>query len=114
SLRQNTRCQDYGCACLRLLLLPRCRRSPAYSRRIDRHQDNFNMKYLALILLAALTWVDPATVKKINETKSAAESSFKKGDYSAAIEKYRYLVDSLNVREDEVMLNVAHAYYLAK
>lgn len=72
------------------------------------------MKYLALILLAALTWVDPATVKKINETKSAAESSFKKGDYSAAIEKYRYLVDSLNVREDEVMLNLAHAYYLAK
>jgi len=72
------------------------------------------MKFLFLVTLTLLTLVDPATVRKINVAKSAAEDAFKRGDYPAAIVHYQYLVDSLGVKEDEVVLNLANAYYLAK
>jgi hypothetical protein len=72
------------------------------------------MKIFALILLALMALVDPATVKKINSAKSAAEDAFKSGDYATAIRHYAYLVDSLGVTEDEVILNLANARYLAK
>lgn len=72
------------------------------------------MKGLLLIAFALLLSVDPATVKRINSAKSAAEDAFKKGDYVAAIGHYKLLVDSLGVREDEVLINLANAYYLAK
>lgn len=71
------------------------------------------MKY-ALIILALALAIDPATVKKINTAKSAAEEAFRSGDYPKAIQHYRYLVDSLGVTEDEVLLNLANAYYLAR
>lgn len=72
------------------------------------------MKYAVIIALTFLTAVDPATVKKINEAKSEAKEAFQKGDYQSAIRHYEYLVDSLVVMEDEVMLNLANAYYLEK
>lgn len=71
------------------------------------------MKLLPLIIVALLALIDPAMVRKINAAKAAAEEAFKKGDYTAAMRHYRYLVDSLGVTEDEVMLNLANASYLA-
>jgi Ca-activated chloride channel homolog len=72
------------------------------------------MKVLLLVALSMLVSVDPATVRKINSAKSAAEDAFKSGDYKTAIRHYKFLVDSLGVNEDEVVLNLANAYYLAK
>jgi len=72
------------------------------------------MKIFFVIVLSLLAGVDPATVKKINAAKSAAESAYKSGDYTSAIRHYQFLVDSLGVNEDEVLLNLANAYYLAK
>lgn len=74
------------------------------------------MKALLVIflVLSLFTSVDPATVRKINAAKSRAEEAFKSGDYKSAISQYKYLVDSLGVEEDEVKLNLANAYYLAK
>ena len=72
------------------------------------------MKVILLLILSAVLWVDPATVKKINSAKSAAEEAFKRGDYSTAVKHYQFLVDSLGVHEDEVILNLANASYLAK
>lgn len=72
------------------------------------------MKVLLVMALSLAVWVDPATVKKINDAKEAAEEAFKRGDYSAAIGHYHLLVDSLGVREDEVILNLANASFLAK
>ena len=72
------------------------------------------MKVFLFVALSIVTWVDPATVRKINATKSAAEKAFKSGDYAAAVFHYKTLVDSLGVNEDEVVLNLANAYYLAK
>lgn len=72
------------------------------------------MKLVVLVALVLMVMVDPATVRKINAAKSAAEEAFKSGDYPAAIRHYQYLVDSLGVQEDEVILNLANALYLAK
>ena len=72
------------------------------------------MKVLALVLLSFVVSVDPATVKKINDAKAAAEDAFKRGDYPAAVSHYKFLVDSLGVAEDEVILNLANASFLAK
>lgn len=74
------------------------------------------MKLFLLIALSIslLTTVDPATVRKINAAKSEAEEAFKSGNYQSAIQHYKYLVDSLGVQEEEVMLNLANAFYLAK
>jgi hypothetical protein len=71
------------------------------------------MKFF-LFLLVAIALVDPATVKKINKAKSAAEEAYRKGDYLTAIRHYQFLVDSMGVNEDEVVLNLANAFYLAK
>lgn len=72
------------------------------------------MKAFIVVMLSLAVWVDPATVKRINTAKSAAEDAFKRGDYAAAVAHYEYLVDSLGVNEDAVLLNLANAHYLAK
>jgi Ca-activated chloride channel family protein len=74
------------------------------------------MKVLVILAfsLSVLASVDPATVRKINTAKAQAEEAFKRGDYKSAVSRYKYLVDSLGVDEDEVRLNLANAYYLAK
>jgi len=69
------------------------------------------MKVVILILMVLL--IDPGKIGKINSLKSEAKDAYKKGDFKTAISKYRYLVDSLNVNEDEVKLNLANAYFEA-
>lgn len=69
---------------------------------------------LSIALVVSALTVDPATVRKINAAKTRAEEAFKSGDYKSAISHYKYLVDSLDVHEDEVMLNLSNAYYLSK
>lgn len=71
------------------------------------------MKY-ALVILFALLINDPVKISRINSAKADAKKAFQSGDYKTAAEKYTYLVDSLGVKEDEVLLNRAHAYYLMK
>lgn len=71
------------------------------------------MKYAWIIVLALLV-NDPIKISKINSAKTAAKKAFQTGDYQTAVEKYKYLIDSLGVKEDEVLLNLAHARYLLK
>lgn len=71
------------------------------------------IKFL-FFLLVTLALVDPATVRKINAAKAAAEEAYRKGDYLTAVRHYQFLVDSMGVNEDEVVLNLANAFYLAK
>ncbi|HYG02144.1 MAG TPA: hypothetical protein VD927_06830 [Chryseosolibacter sp.] len=73
------------------------------------------MKTLTMILLIGLAFsTDPTKTGKINKAKREAKELFNQGDYKAAAEKYKYLVDSLGVTEEEVNLSMAHAYYLSK
>src|SRR3954462_15742371 len=72
------------------------------------------MKFNIVLILALLVWTDPGKISKINATKAAAKKAFYDGQYKEAVKKYRYLIDSLGVSEDEVSLNLANAYYLSK
>jgi Ca-activated chloride channel homolog len=69
------------------------------------------MKSLSTFVLLLALLTDPTKIGKINALKSDAKKAYLAGDYKTAITKYRYLVDSLNVQEDEVLLNLANAYY---
>lgn len=72
------------------------------------------MKVLATFLLTLIFLTDPTLIGKVNTLKNEAKKAYLKNDFTTAVQKYRYLVDSLNVREDEVMLNLASAYYNLK
>jgi hypothetical protein len=72
------------------------------------------MKASMLMLLFLVMLIDPTLIGKINAAKADAKKAFNEGHYKDAIKKYRYLIDSLDVDEDEVRMNLAHAYYLAK
>jgi Ca-activated chloride channel homolog len=71
------------------------------------------MKGLILFVMVLAMTIDPGDIGKINSLKSQAKDAYKKGDFKTAISKYRYLVDSLKVNEDEVKLNLANAYFEA-
>lgn len=72
------------------------------------------MKYLLISILTLSLISDPLKIGKINSAKKEAREAYASGDYKTAIAKYRYLVDSLQVTEDEILLNLANAYYLSK
>ena len=57
---------------------------------------------------------DPVKIGEINRLKKEARLAYTTADYKKAIEKYKYLSDSLHVNEDEIMLNLANAYFLTK
>jgi hypothetical protein len=65
------------------------------------------------LLIALLVLTDPLAISKINSIKSEARKAYQAGDYKTAVDKYAELV-KLGVKEDEVMLNLANAYYLQK
>jgi Ca-activated chloride channel homolog len=70
------------------------------------------MKVGILIIMALL--IDPGKIGQVNSLKSQAKEAYLKGDFKTAITKYRTLVDSLGVTEDEVRLNLANAYFESK
>lgn len=69
------------------------------------------MKGLATLVLFLALLIDPTKIGQINTLKSEAKKAYLAGDFKTAIEKYRYLVDSLHVQEDEVLLNLANSYF---
>ena len=69
------------------------------------------MKFGLLVLVVAALLTDPALIAKINRTKDEAKKAYAAGDYETAVAKYKYLTDSLQVTEDEVLLNLANAYF---
>lgn len=69
------------------------------------------MKALAVLVMFVALFIDPTKIGKINTLKAEARKAYQSGDYETAIKKYRYLVDSLHVQEDEVLLNLANAYF---
>lgn len=68
------------------------------------------MKTVVLTVLALLV-IDPSRIARINTAKNAARKAYVEGDYKKAVSMYTYLSDSLDVKEDEVMLNLAHSYF---
>ncbi len=72
------------------------------------------MKLLTIAIGLLLLLTDFDKIGKINSLKSEAKKAYTKGDFKTAIEKYKYLVDSLGVKEEEVLLNLANSYFHEK
>ena len=67
------------------------------------------MKFVILLLIIGIN--DPNNIALINAYKADAEQSFLAKDFSQAISQYKFLMDSLNVNEDAIHLNLGHAYH---
>ena len=69
------------------------------------------MKYIVISIFSILLVIDPGKIARVNSAKTDARKAYMDGDYKKAVEKYTYLADSLGVREDEVMINLANSYF---
>jgi hypothetical protein len=69
----------------------------------------FLISILLLNQLLAADW-DPLKTSKANKAKEQASQAFASGKYDLAISKYKYLLDTLKIKDDKVQLNLAHAY----
>ncbi len=71
------------------------------------------MKTVLIFVVASLLFTDLDKIGKINSAKAEAKKAFLEGKFKVAIEKYKYLIDSLGVNEEEVKANLASAYFQA-
>lgn len=62
-------------------------------------------------LLLMVLLVDPGDIARINAEKEKARQAYMTGDYETAVGRYRFLIDSANVQEEEVLMNLANSYF---
>ena len=53
------------------------------------------------------------TISQINEYTAIAAAAYKQQEYQEAIVAYEYLLNDLEVNDDQIRLNLAHTYYQA-
>ncbi len=53
------------------------------------------------------------TISRVNEYSQKGAAAYLRKDYVEAIAAYKYLVHGLGVHDDQLQLNLAHAYYSA-
>ena len=69
------------------------------------------MKYVLVIFVALIFSNEVTRIAEINKRKKAAKEAYESGDFQTAINEYMYLVDSMDVKEDEVLLNLSNSYF---
>jgi len=70
------------------------------------------MKFLAFVLIVMAGLGNEITrIARINALKKEAKEAYQSGDYQKAIENYQYLMDSFDVKDDMLMLNLSNAFY---
>ena len=67
---------------------------------------------LVLIIFIAFNNFNINRVDEINKLFKSAENSFINEDYKNAIEDYKILIDSFEISNEKVYLNLAHSYFL--
>ena len=73
------------------------------------------MKILVItVLISSFTAIDINKIARVNKIKKTAETAYVNGDFEKAITSFRLLTDSLDVKEDPVLLNLANAYFHQK
>ncbi|PSR52411.1 hypothetical protein AHMF7605_02155 [Adhaeribacter arboris] len=74
------------------------------------------MKILMALLAVLMAFFSQKLIKisRINAYVTEAQEAYSRQDFSTAIYFYKYLSDSLQVRDRAVRLNLAHAYYQQK
>ena len=70
------------------------------------------MRIIIILLIINLFTNFDKNISKINEIKKEAKRNFSEKKYDQAIDKYKYLIDSMNLNDDNVMLNLSHSYLL--
>lgn len=68
--------------------------------------------YLIYVWLLLSSKVEVTKIARANRLITEAEASFKSGQYVLALIKYRYLINSMQLRDSHIQLNLAHCYYL--
>jgi Ca-activated chloride channel homolog len=68
--------------------------------------------YLIYLWLLFSSKIEVTKITRANRLITEAEESFKNGQYVLALVKYRYLTNSMQIRDSRVLLNLAHCYFL--
>lgn len=72
------------------------------------------MKILMTIMLAVFTLTGVIdNIATVNRLKKEAEEAFKAKEYTKAIKNYNLLLDSLEVKDENIRANLAHAYLMS-
>lgn len=66
------------------------------------------LSFFALLLFSSLTG---GSISEANLYKDLAREAYQKGDYQQAIQRYHYLVDTLQINDPALYLNLGHSYY---
>ncbi len=69
------------------------------------------MKFILVFLLVISPLTDLNEVARVNEHKRAAKEAYLNGDFEEAAKHYQYLIDSMQVTEESVLLNLANALF---
>lgn len=67
-------------------------------------------KFITIILLI-IAVIDPTKIARINDMKASAASAFNQGNFEKSAELYSYLLDSMNVEDENITLNLGHSYF---
>lgn len=68
---------------------------------------------MAATLLVSLFSGGISIITRINQHAGEAAVAYQRKDYIEAIASYKYLLDDLEVEDDQLSLNLAHSYYQA-
>jgi len=76
------------------------------------------MPFKNLFFIIAIAWLpDWNTISRSGEIrrfKEQASAAFRQGRYDEALVFYRHLYDRLNIGEEEVLINLAHCYFIQR
>ncbi|WP_187261336.1 aerotolerance protein [Pontibacter beigongshangensis] len=69
--------------------------------------------FFVILFLVSLFGGGIRTISQINRFAREAALAYQQQDYATAIASYEYLLNELDVQDDQISLNLAHAYYKA-
>lgn len=72
------------------------------------------MSKLLFMTIFLIGFTNISDISRINQLKQEAETAFKNKQYNVAATRYKALVDSFQVSEEAIWLNMAHCYYQLK
>ena len=72
------------------------------------------MSKLLFMTIFLIGFTNISDISRINQLKEEAETAFKNKQYNVAATRYKALVDSFQVSEEAIWLNMAHCYYQLK
>ncbi|MBC5772617.1 aerotolerance protein [Pontibacter sp. KCTC 32443] len=69
--------------------------------------------WIAILLFLSIPGAGLKTISRINDYADRAAKAYEQEKYAEAITAYEYLLEDLEVQDDQLSLNLAHAYFKA-